>query len=117
MKKALVLALVALPLSVLAEPPAHIDVSKLPSQSKMIDDVVVPVPSEIFGVLDKPALATIRDLEYREIITLGPLVALTLLFGVFPKPVLDFSAASVAQLIDNYNQALGTAKTAAMLVQ
>lgn len=54
MKKALALALVALPLSVIAaEPPAHIDVSKLPSQSKMIDDVVVPVPSEIFGVLDK----------------------------------------------------------------
>jgi len=54
MKKALALALVALPLSVIAaEPPAHIDVSKLPSPTKMIDDVVVPVPSEIFGVLDK----------------------------------------------------------------
>jgi hypothetical protein len=35
------------------KPPAHIDVSKLPSQAKLIDDVVVPVPSEIFGVLDK----------------------------------------------------------------
>jgi hypothetical protein len=59
MKKALALALVALPVSLLAEPPtrsdapAHIDVSKLPAQSKLIDDVVVPVPSEIFGVLDK----------------------------------------------------------------
>ena len=59
MKKALALALVALPISLLAEPPphsdapAHIDVSKLPSQSRLIDDVVVPVPSEIFGVLDK----------------------------------------------------------------
>lgn len=30
-----------------------IDVSKLPQQSKMVDDVVVPVPSEIFSVLDK----------------------------------------------------------------
>jgi hypothetical protein len=54
MKKALALALVALPVSLLAaDPPAHIDVSKLPSQAKMIDEVVVPVPSEIFGVLDK----------------------------------------------------------------
>jgi hypothetical protein len=61
MKKALALALAALPLTTLAESPQHsdapqhIDVSKLPSQSKIIDDVVVPVPSEIFGVLDKMA--------------------------------------------------------------
>ena len=67
----------------------------------------------IFGALDKPRLAAIRDLDYREIITLGPLVVLTILFGVFPKPVLDMSAASVAQLLDNYQQAIGAAKTAA----
>lgn len=30
-----------------------IDVSKLPQQSRMVDDVIVPVPSEIFLVLDK----------------------------------------------------------------
>jgi NADH-quinone oxidoreductase subunit M len=70
----------------------------------------------IFGVLDKPALAHIKDLDYREIITLGPLVVLTIGFGVFPKPILDLSATSVAALIDNYNRALGTAKTAAMLL-
>jgi hypothetical protein len=35
------------------EPPARIDVSKLPAPATMIDQVVVPVPSEIFGVLDK----------------------------------------------------------------
>ena len=34
-------------------PPAKIDVSGLPAQAAMIDQVVVPVPSEIFGVLDK----------------------------------------------------------------
>ncbi len=66
----------------------------------------------MFGALDKPSLAHIKDLDYREIITLGPLVILTILFGIFPKPVLDMSAASVAQLLDNYNQALGAAKTA-----
>jgi hypothetical protein len=53
MKKVFSLALAALSLSAFAEPPAHIDVSRLPAQSTMIDDVVVPVPSEIFGVLDK----------------------------------------------------------------
>jgi NADH-quinone oxidoreductase subunit M len=71
----------------------------------------------IFGTLDKPGLAGIRDLDYREIITLGPLAALTIIFGIFPKPVLDLSAAAVARLIDNYNQALTAAKTAAMLVK
>src|SRR5438132_2329091 len=66
----------------------------------------------IFGTLDKPSLAGIRDLDYREIITLGPLAALTIVFGIFPKPVLDLSAAAVARLIDNYNAAIGAARTA-----
>jgi NADH-quinone oxidoreductase subunit M len=71
----------------------------------------------IFGALEKPSLAGIKDLDYREIITLGPLAALTIAFGVYPKPVLDMSAAAVAQLLENYHRALGAAKTAAMLVQ
>src|ERR1700751_2021460 len=50
----------------------------------------------IFGVLDKPALAGIKDLDYREIITLGPTAALAILRGLLPQPVLDLSAASVA---------------------
>jgi NADH-quinone oxidoreductase subunit M len=71
----------------------------------------------IFGTLDKPKLQGIKDLDYREIITLGPLAVLTIAFGVYPKPVLDMSAAAVSQLVDNYQRALGAAKTAAMLVQ
>jgi NADH-quinone oxidoreductase subunit M len=70
----------------------------------------------IFGTLDKPKLLGIKDLDYREIITLGPLAVLTIAFGVYPKPVLDMSAAAVSQLLDNYQRALGAAKTAAMLV-
>jgi len=70
----------------------------------------------IFGILDKPKLAAIKDLDYREIITLGPLALLTIAFGFFPKPVLDVSAAAVTQLLDNYNQALSAAKTAAVLL-
>ena len=45
------LLLAAMPLH--AAPPPKIDVSKLPHQSRVIGDVVVPVPSEIFGILDK----------------------------------------------------------------
>ena len=71
----------------------------------------------IFGVLDKPALALIRDLDYREIITLGPLAALAILLGIFPQPVIDLSAASVAQLIDGYSHALNSANAAALLLR
>ena len=43
-----------------------------------------------------------------------PLVALTILFGVYPKPVLDMSAASVQQLVNNYNTAVTAVKAAAL---
>jgi NADH-quinone oxidoreductase subunit M len=70
----------------------------------------------VFGALEKPSLASIRDLDYREIITLGPLAILTILFGIFPKPVLDMSATAVTQLVENYNRALSVAKATAALV-
>ena len=53
MKPAIFLALAALSSTAFAEPPQTIDVGKLTAQSKLIDKVVVPVPSEIFAVLDK----------------------------------------------------------------
>jgi NADH-quinone oxidoreductase subunit M len=68
----------------------------------------------IFGALGRPSLANILDLGYREIIVLVPLVALTILLGFYPKPVLDMSAASVAQLLDNYNHALQAVKAASL---
>jgi len=36
-----------------APPPDQIDVGKLPSQTKMINRVIVPVPHEVFAVLDR----------------------------------------------------------------
>jgi NADH-quinone oxidoreductase subunit M len=69
----------------------------------------------VLGALTKPSLGLIKDLNYREMITLGPLVILTILLGLYPKPVLDFSAASVTQLLENYERALGAAKAAALL--
>jgi NADH-quinone oxidoreductase subunit M len=71
----------------------------------------------VFGALTKPSLASIKDLTLRESLTLFPLVALTILFGVYPKPVLDMSAASVQQLVNNYNTAVTAVKAAALLVQ
>ncbi len=68
----------------------------------------------VFGSLDKPSLASIRDISVREAFILAPLVVLTILFGVYPKPVLDMSAASVTALVQHYQQALGVAKAAAL---
>ncbi len=68
----------------------------------------------IFGVIEKPSLATIADLDRREILVLAPLVILTILFGVYPKPILDMSAASVALLLENYQQAIGVTKAAVL---
>lgn len=47
------LASPAIPVASAQEPRQHIDVAKLPEQSTFIDEVIVPVPSEVFGVLDK----------------------------------------------------------------
>jgi NADH-quinone oxidoreductase subunit M len=68
----------------------------------------------IFGTLDKPSLAGITDVSVREIAVFAPLIVLTILLGVYPKPVLDISAASVTALLDNYQHALAAAKTAAL---
>jgi NADH-quinone oxidoreductase subunit M len=64
----------------------------------------------IFGNL-KPSLEGIRDIGWRESVIFAPLVVLTILFGVAPKPVLDMSAASVAQLLENYNHAVKAAES------
>jgi NADH-quinone oxidoreductase subunit M len=69
----------------------------------------------IFGGLVKPSLMSIKDLTLRECLTLFPLVALTILFGVYPKPVLEMSATSVQQLVNNYNTAVTAVKAAALL--
>ncbi|MGA2940593.1 MAG: NADH-quinone oxidoreductase subunit M [Xanthobacteraceae bacterium] len=66
----------------------------------------------IFGKLEKPSLLNIRDIGWREAIVFAPLVILTILFGVYPKPVLDLSAASVTQLMDSYQHALAPVQAA-----
>ncbi len=64
----------------------------------------------IFGKLEKSNLANILDLNLREAVILIPLAALTILFGVYPKPVMDVTAVSVQKLIADYNQDLEAAK-------
>jgi NADH-quinone oxidoreductase subunit M len=68
----------------------------------------------IFGVLDKPSLAAIRDLSWREAALFAPLTALTIFYGVYPAPVLEASAATITSLIKGYDTALGDNKTASL---
>ncbi len=68
----------------------------------------------IFGVLEKPSLMAMKDMNTREMICLFPLVVLTIYYGVRPGPVLDACAASVDLLIKNYKAALAVTKTAAL---
>jgi NADH-quinone oxidoreductase subunit M len=60
----------------------------------------------IFGDLVKPALQTITDLSAREFAILAPLVLITILMGLYPKPVFDVTSASVENLITEYQAAL-----------
>ncbi|MCX7314411.1 MAG: NADH-quinone oxidoreductase subunit M [Alphaproteobacteria bacterium] len=68
----------------------------------------------VLGKLEKPALAHITDMGWREIAIFTPLIVLTLWLGFYPKPVLDMSASSVTALLDNYQRALAP-KSAALV--
>src|SRR5215468_12332524 len=66
----------------------------------------------IFGKLEKPALKYITDLTWREVAVMAPLIVLTIIFGLYPGPILDASAVSVETLIKNYQTALAAATQA-----
>jgi NADH-quinone oxidoreductase subunit M len=66
----------------------------------------------VFGKLEKPALVNILDVSPREIAVLAPLVILTILFGVYPQPIMTVTAVSVDKLIADYQQDLRNAQPA-----
>jgi NADH-quinone oxidoreductase subunit M len=58
----------------------------------------------VFGVLDKPEVMKMSDINVRESIILVPLAGLVIFYGIYPKPILDISAASVAALVKAFGQ-------------
>jgi NADH-quinone oxidoreductase subunit M len=68
----------------------------------------------IFGVLDKPSLQSIQDLDRRELVILVPLVLLVIYYGVQPGPILDSFAASTDALMKSSQAALSVVKTATL---
>ncbi|NQX80015.1 MAG: NADH-quinone oxidoreductase subunit M [Hyphomicrobiaceae bacterium] len=59
----------------------------------------------ILGVLEKPKLKFISDMNTREISIMLPLIILTILFGFYPSPILDVTSASVRNLVANFEAA------------
>jgi NADH-quinone oxidoreductase subunit M len=70
----------------------------------------------VFGSLEKESLKAMLDLSGREKAILYPLIALTILFGVYPAPIFDVTAASVDALINNYTASLQAARDLALSV-
>jgi NADH-quinone oxidoreductase subunit M len=70
----------------------------------------------VFGALTKPNLQGMLDLTPREIALFVPLLILTILFGVWPGPILETSANSVALVADRTQAAISGLQKAAMLI-
>ena len=69
----------------------------------------------VFGDLIKESLKTITDLTGREKAIFAPLVAMTLLLGVYPSLVTDIIGPSVGALISEYHASLPAVADAAQV--
>ncbi|MEO0866341.1 MAG: NADH-quinone oxidoreductase subunit M, partial [Pseudomonadota bacterium] len=69
----------------------------------------------VFGDLIKESLKSITDMTRREKAIFAPLVAMTLLLGVYPALALDIIGPSVAALVTQYDTALAAAEAATQL--
>jgi NADH-quinone oxidoreductase subunit M len=60
----------------------------------------------VFGDLIKESLRSITDMDRRERAIFAPLVAMTLLLGIYPSLVTDITGPSVAALVTDYQAAI-----------
>jgi len=65
----------------------------------------------IYGELVKARLKSILDMNRREILVMAPLVLAVLFFGIYPQPWLDVMQASVSNLVEQHQLALGGGAT------
>jgi NADH-quinone oxidoreductase subunit M len=66
----------------------------------------------IFGTITNPALKAIKDLSWREVAVMVPLILIAIFFGFHPNPILDVSAVSVEALISDFKASLAAAEQA-----
>ena len=69
----------------------------------------------VFGVVTNPAVESIQDMTTREIVTIAPLVAATLYFGIDASAMIDVFSPAVSDLLQNYNAAVGAPES--LLIQ
>lgn len=67
----------------------------------------------VFGDLIKESLKAIQDMTARERFIFAPLVAMTIILGVYPSLVTDVISPSTTALIETYNADLAAADTSA----
>ena len=60
----------------------------------------------VFGELIKEALRSIKDMDRREKLVFAPLLALTVLFGIYPSFITDITGPSVQQLVERVTDAI-----------
>ena len=63
----------------------------------------------MFGKIENPANATLKDLNAREIATFVPLIALAIWIGLYPAPILQRLQSSVGRVVVRVNAAYGPA--------
>ncbi|MDQ0512342.1 NADH-quinone oxidoreductase subunit M [Ancylobacter amanitiformis] len=70
----------------------------------------------VFGPLEKESLKTILDVSPREMASLVPLLFFTILFGVWPQPILDACNAAVNAIVARADVAAGAIKAASLVL-
>src|SRR4030095_2603202 len=58
----------------------------------------------MFGKLDKPENQALKDLDFREILTLAPLVVLAFWIGIFPETFLGMLRPSVSRIVQQMSE-------------
>ena len=69
----------------------------------------------IFGKMEKPSLSWMPDLTAREMLTLAPLLLLTIYFGIYPAPIMDVIGATVENLLKSVSVAQASLEAATSL--
>ncbi|MEP9353686.1 NADH-quinone oxidoreductase subunit M [Xanthobacter sp. KR7-65] len=69
----------------------------------------------IFGPLEKEKLKTMMDLTPREVAIMVPLVIITILFGVWPAPILNMTSHAVNAVVARTDSVAGAVKTALLM--
>ena len=67
----------------------------------------------MFGVCDNPKNQVLKDLNFREIMTLVPLVIWAFWIGIYPKPFFQVLEKPVAAIVQRVNPAFYAAPAAA----